>query len=205
MRAFIATRLSLDFSNELIRVSEYLKKELCCLPAKYGNQYQLSFARAGKIKWVKPENLHITYAFLGDIQPDKRENIIARMKAVRVDKFIISAGNLGCFFAQGKPKTIWLGINEGADKLEEAAKKLKANLAIDGFVFENKFFPHITLGRIRGYNEEMSGENINGVFSQALKLIDGKLSFAALNVELFESISDSCGQIYKSLYKMELV
>lgn len=186
MKAFIATMFSGCFLNELTRVSEYLKKE-------FGD----------KIKLVKPENLHITYAFLGDVSSDRREDIIKRMKAVKLEKFSVSAGNLGRFPDKGDSKVIWLGINEGIGRLEETAEKLRVNLAIDGFVFKNKFFPHITLGRVR--REGMSGGNINDVFSQALKLIDGSLSFDALNIELFESVSGASGQVYKSLYKMKLL
>ncbi len=207
MRIFVGTRVPDGFLDELICALEYLKKEIGC-----------------DMNWVKPENFHITYVFLGDVSTDKCEIIIRRMKAERYKKFSISTGNFGCFPLKGKPsvakqamedkpsvaaqamedkpKVIWLGINEGASKLEEVAEKLRANLAIDGFVFKNKFFPHITLARVR--REEISGKNIEKIFTQALKLIDKKLSFEVLTIELFESILIPEGTVYKSVNKMQL-
>ena len=185
MRIFVGTRVPDGFLDELICALEYLKKEIGC-----------------DMNWVKPENFHITYAFLGDVSTDKCETIIRRMKAERYKKFSISIGDFGCFPLKGKPKVIWLGINKGAFKLEEVAEKLRADLASDGFVFKDKFFPHITLARVR--REEISGNNIGKIFTQALKLIDKKLSFEVLTIELFESILVPEGPVYKSVHKMEL-
>ena len=186
MRVFIATKLTHDFTNELTSAREYLKKEL-------GNG----------IKWVNPENLHITYAFLGDVSPDKCEAVIRKMKANEFEKFSISAGNIGCFPVKGKPRIIWLGINKGAGKLEEVAQELRDGLVSEDFIFKNKFSSHITLGRARG--EKINSASINKVFGQALKLIDGNLSFKVSNIELVESILSSKGPLYKSVFKVELI
>ena len=153
MRVFIATKPSEAFLDELIRIRAHLKKEF-----------------SSGINWVKPENLHITHAFLGDVSPDKCKAIIERMKAVKFEKFFVSAGNLGCFPLKGKPSIIWLGIKEGADKLVEVAEKLRSDAISEGFLFKNDFSPHITLGRVR--RDEIISKSVNEVFGQTVKLID---------------------------------
>ncbi len=185
-RLFIATKLSRDFLNELTNAVKYLKKELDC-----------------EVNWVKPENCHITYAFLGDVLPDKGKVIIEKIKAVKVNKFSISAGNLNSFPLKGSPGIIWLGINRGADNIQEIAENLRADALSEGFAFKDKFYSHITLGRVR--REKMCGKSFKNVFAQATKLIDRSLSFDVVNIELFESILNAQGSVYRSLYKRELI
>ncbi|MBU2530170.1 MAG: RNA 2',3'-cyclic phosphodiesterase, partial [Elusimicrobia bacterium] len=123
-RVFLATKPPPCFINEVSKMSEYLKKELGI-----------------GIKWIKPENLHITYVFLGDVPLAKSYAIIEAMQEIKTKSFSVSAGKLGCFSLTGKPRIIWLGVNEGFLKLEEIAEKLRFDLESKGFIFKNKFFP----------------------------------------------------------------
>jgi RNA 2',3'-cyclic 3'-phosphodiesterase len=185
-RLFISTKLSCDFLDELTSAVKYLKRELAC-----------------EVNWVNPENCHITYAFLGDVLPDKGKVIIEKIKAVKVKKFFISAGYIDSFPFKGRPRIIWLGINRGADNIQEVAENLRADARSEGFAFKDKFYSHITLGRVR--REKMCGKSFKNVFAQATKLIDRSLSFEVVNIELFESILSAQGPVYRSLYKKELI
>ncbi|MEA3306657.1 MAG: RNA 2',3'-cyclic phosphodiesterase [Elusimicrobiota bacterium] len=185
MRLFVATKPPENFLKELICAQEYLRKEF-----------------SAKVNLVKPENIHITYAFIGDVRSFKCVEIIEKMKTEKYESFPIFAGNFGKFPLKGEPKIIWLGIGKGADKLVGMAEKLRRALANEGFILKNKFSPHITLGRVR--REGISVIKLNEVFNRVSMEIDRSLKFNIRNMELFQSVLTPQGPLYKSLYKIEL-
>jgi len=105
------------------------------------------------IKWTRPENLHFTLVFLGEIQ-EERINVLHRVcqsVAATHSRFSIQCGHLGAFPGQGHPRVIWLGLTQGAEEMAAIQKQLAVSLSTAGFVFEDKpFVPHLTLGRVRG-------------------------------------------------------
>jgi 2'-5' RNA ligase len=102
-------------------------------------------------KWVRADGLHITLKFLGDINVDQMQRLdtnLSRIGGMR--PFVITASGAGGFPSPDRPRTIWLGIREGTDKLEKLAK------AVDGASKKSclpsetkKFKAHITLARAR--------------------------------------------------------
>jgi 2'-5' RNA ligase len=115
---------------------------------------QEKLSTGGDMKWVEPENLHVTLLFLGEV--DERDVLdVCRAVSVgcgRVDRFALTVAGVGCFGSPRRPRTIWAGITEGAselvalhDALEEPLLELRC------YRRENRpFTPHITLGRVKG-------------------------------------------------------
>lgn len=110
----------------------------------------LSHADA-KVGWAKPDGMHLTLKFLGEIPRDDLDLIKQTICDVlsNTRDFAICVEGLGRFPEQGPPRVIWLGIKEGAEELAVMAKNIDSALVKLGFPGENRpWQPHITLGRV---------------------------------------------------------
>lgn len=109
--------------------------------------------RAGDgVSWVKPDNLHYTLRFIGDVGEDgaKRVAEAAREAAAAHDAFGVAFGPPGAFPTAKKARVIWLGLNHGNEPFAQLAASLETALEKRGFEPEGReFSPHLTLGRVR--------------------------------------------------------
>ncbi len=104
------------------------------------------------VRWVPPENLHLTLKFLGDIEEAIIPDIQAILNQVTPRHLPINCkfGGLGVFPNFQRPKIIWLGVTEGGNQIEGLAHELSRELSGLGFKPEKRgYTPHLTLGRIK--------------------------------------------------------
>src|SRR6476659_4302270 len=67
------------------------------------------------LRWVKPEHIHLTLVFLGEVRQDDGEKVIQVMsEAIQHDRFAVAFGGLGIFPPRGLPKVLWLGLQRGS-------------------------------------------------------------------------------------------
>ncbi len=146
IRSFIA--FSIDNKEILKRLSEAQKKLT---------------TTGADLKLVKPENIHITMRFLGNIQPDMVDKIYSEMKQVTFTPFEVEIQGIGVFPTLKYPRVIWAGIQKGAEKLEDIFNQLEPRLQKLGFKPDPKgFSPHITIARVRtGRNKTELANRIN--------------------------------------------
>jgi 2'-5' RNA ligase len=112
---------------------------------------QLRESRAD-VKWVTPENAHLTLKFLGDVDEKKIDEIAGRVSAAcqGTRPFKMSLTGLGAFPNARRPSVIWVGVDEGRDSLADLNEKIERELEKMGFERERrKFSPHLTIGRLR--------------------------------------------------------
>ncbi|MFW5857205.1 MAG: RNA 2',3'-cyclic phosphodiesterase [Planctomycetota bacterium] len=105
-----------------------------------------------KIKWVRPEQLHVTVRFLGDVVEDELRPVCAAVDAAAAQAapFVLEVAGLGCFPDLRRPRVLWAGAAGGADAAAELHDALKAELAPLGFDPDRRAYrPHVTLGRIK--------------------------------------------------------
>ena len=90
------------------------------------------------------ENLHITIAFLGALEPDELDR--ARdVPPIRTGPFELTLDTLGYW---ARPRILWLSPSGQPDALGELERALWDGLAAQGFERERKvFMPHVTLSR----------------------------------------------------------
>jgi 2'-5' RNA ligase len=103
------------------------------------------------VKWVKPESIHLTLKFLGDIRPDRVERVAALLARLTAGcaPFAFEAAGIGAFPNERNPKVIWAGLKTDR-RLIDFQEKLDEALAGIGFAREDRpFSPHLTLGRLR--------------------------------------------------------
>lgn len=101
-------------------------------------------------RWVRPENLHLTLRFIGEVTEDVAEDIDDSLSAVRPPAFAMELCGLGFFGNGSAPRQIWVGVarNPALLHLQEKVESaiVRAGLPPEG----RKFVPHVTLARLRG-------------------------------------------------------
>ena len=122
---------------------------------KTATTLQKALAQCGAdVKWVEPDNLHLTLIFLGEVD-DRQLHAVCRAVAKAVVKespFGIRVAGVGAFPSPRRPKTLWAGITDGADNLARIHDLIAEPLVeIGGYRREDRpYTPHLTLGRING-------------------------------------------------------
>jgi 2'-5' RNA ligase len=120
---------------------------------------QEALGRAGAdVKWVEPENLHLTLLFLGEVE-DKTLPAVCRVVAdVAAGRapFEMSVEGAGAFPSARRPKTLWVGVGEGTQELVKLHDALEPPLLDLGCYRreERRYTPHLTLGRVRGDGDD---------------------------------------------------
>lgn len=108
--------------------------------------------RAGwRVGWVPPQNLHLTLKFLGWVSADAVPGIEGALRPLAARApFHMHLRGVGAFPPRGKPRVIWVGLQQGADDLRALAQDVEGALENIGFSREVRpFHPHLTLGRVK--------------------------------------------------------
>ena len=102
------------------------------------------------LKLVKPQNIHVTMRFLGNISPPMVDLIHEEMKQISFAPFEIELKGLGAFPSLRYARVVWAGIQKGADELVKVFDQLEFRLRRLGFKPDPKgFSPHLTIARVR--------------------------------------------------------
>lgn len=128
-----------------VPISDSVKGEI----ADFLNRIKRSNA---DVRWVKPESVHITLKFLGDVDPERIESIrrCAQEAVQSVRRFSVRLAGTGAFPNDKRPRVLWIGITEGSAELKQAASRIDEALCSFGFEKEKRpFSPHLTVGRVR--------------------------------------------------------
>ena len=108
--------------------------------------------RRGGVRWVGPENVHLTLKFLGDVDEALLADLKAALAAVAAaaEPFPLSLKGGGCFPNARAPRVIWIGLAEGAEEASALAAAVERALEPLGFAAEKRpFRPHLTIGRVK--------------------------------------------------------
>ena len=101
-------------------------------------------------KPVPSENWHFTLRFLGSTPAVTRDQIVELLRAATCGApFSIRFNELGAFPRPSRARVLWVGIDEGAERMIQLAAIAEAAARVAGFEAENRpFKPHLTLSRI---------------------------------------------------------
>ena len=179
IRSFIAIELPQEIIETIKKLQEQLRK------------YRLN------VRWVRPENIHLTLKFLGDISEADIAPITGTLKAAAdtVKPFHLKGQGLGIFPAMNRPRVIWLGVSGDVEILKKVQLCVEEGLEQRGFPKEGRpFQAHLTLGRVKGsLDKRILLETIEqfGNFESD--------SFTAKSVILFHSNLQRNGAVYTKL------
>ena len=103
------------------------------------------------VKWVRPENIHLTLKFLGEVKDEKVADVCRIVKEVsgRHKNFEVDVKTVGHFGGRAA-RILWVGAGEGNEQLQQLQKDIDRQLSEAGWPKETRRFAgHLTLCRIR--------------------------------------------------------
>lgn len=184
IRAFIAIELPVKIVFSISQIQERI--------ATYGF----------KIRWIRPENIHLTLKFLGDIKTADIDKIGGVMdESVRGHAPIsLKAKGIGVFPGIKRPRVIWTGVSGEVNQLFGLQKRLEDNLDGLGFPKENRpFKAHLTFGRVKN---RLDPKRLGDALSEFIGFESEE--FVADRVILYKSDLKPAGAVYTKLVEAVL-
>ena len=105
------------------------------------------------VRWVRPEGVHLTLKFLGDVEEETLPGICSAVERTSADliECSVRTGDVGAFPNMNRPRVFWLGIKGMPEEVVDFAGNLDRALGKLGFERDGrKLKPHLTLGRVKG-------------------------------------------------------
>ncbi|MBD3311749.1 MAG: RNA 2',3'-cyclic phosphodiesterase [Candidatus Magasanikbacteria bacterium] len=173
-RIFIAFPLSKNAVKEAIKIQNKLKK----------------LNKESHLKWTSPENLHLTFIFLGNLNKEDIERVFKLLKSIihskQAPQFWFD--NLNAFPNKNNPAMIHIKIKEENNYAKKILKEFKRNLILNQSLDANKQWkPHVTIAR----NKKKG--HIDGLYSIDVE----KIVWQPETINIYESILNSDGPRYK--------
>jgi 2'-5' RNA ligase len=154
------------------------------------NLESMSFGIPGA-KWVRPEQLHLTVRFIGEVDGALFHDIKNILAEVSAASFSLQLKGVGYFPPRGAPRVLWIGM-EKSEPLLLLRKKIDLRLLRVGVEPEGrKFSAHITLARLKNSPVQKIANFLsgNGLFSQE--------PFQVEDFKLYSSILSPKGAYHK--------
>ena len=102
--------------------------------------------------WSRPENVHLTLKFFGNVPTQDLAKISAAASRVanEFSPFQIRIGGTGVFPRRSRPQVLWVGVEDSLNRLSELQQRLEEEFGREGFAKEDRGFrPHLTIARLR--------------------------------------------------------
>lgn len=137
------------------------------------------------LRWVRPEGIHLTLRFLGDVPVDRLDNIADALSRCPGDEagepIRVEASGLGVFPSIRSPRVLWVGFRHVPDALYRLQQRVEKAMVALGVPEERRpFSPHLTVGRFRRPLRRGEVERLSGHLSH-----DARRSFGGFDVSRF--------------------
>ncbi len=196
IRAFIAVELDRELRAAIAEAQRWLKEQV---RKELGHQ-----AADVRVQWVRPEAIHLTLKFLGNVEETGLPTITAAMEQAVAGRKRLSlhVGEGGAFPHVRAPRVLWLGLAGQVEELVGLAGALEAALQVHGFQPEPRpFQPHLTLARIKEGSRRL-GPALERIGPLAQSGTLGTLTVGSLS--LMKSDLHPSGAVYTRLYEAKL-
>ncbi len=105
------------------------------------------------ISWVKPERIHLTLKFLGDVAPERIPEVQGSLEQVAATAapFRLQPSGCGAFPSLKQMRVIWVGLQGDGEALKRLQTGVEEAMGKLGFKKEERpFRAHLTVGRVKG-------------------------------------------------------
>lgn len=184
---------------------EKMRAFIAIRPAADLHQACAGVATAGRglpVRWVRPEAVHLTLKFLGDVPVDAIPTIhqALRQATEGLAPFNVMARGLGCFPNAARPRVLWMGLDDRRRKLLQLQRRIESILAGLGIsVEERPLRPHLTLARARG---TQVGEELGALLNEYKHHVFGQ--FVVSQIHLMRSDLYAEGAVHTRLRSVAL-
>ena len=149
-----------------------------------------------KMKIVEIENIHFTLRFFGDTPLSKIDEIESCLNQIEIEPFEIMIHGVGAFPNNRRPRVIWIGVTQNADRICNLKAEIDSHLEELGYQSERKkFTPHATIARVRYIKDaEKLINNLDGLVNESI----GSMIISKFNLK--KSTLTPSGPIYETLW-----
>src|SRR2546430_2441511 len=109
------------------------------------------------VRWVKPQQIHLTLRFLGHVPKDSLDDLAAVLNraGAGVAPLRLVLEGAGCFPNRDSPRVVWVGIQGDLDSLRRLQAQIEQEAQTFGDHTEERVFqPHLTIGRVTAGGEK---------------------------------------------------
>jgi 2'-5' RNA ligase len=154
------------------------------------------------VRWVPPDNVHVTLKFLGEIADGRVEEVCSAADAAvgEAAAFELAVGGFGAFPTLRRPRVLWTGIGR-SEKLEMLHARAEDGLAELGYPREDRAFrPHLTIGRAQKHARP---NEFNGL-DELVEKLEYDDVFQVRSVDVMRSRLMPSGALYDVIHSAEL-
>ncbi len=153
--------------------------------------------RNTRVSWTRPEKLHLTLRFIGDVDDSQLEDLqrIVAQSMNAIPRFTLRIQSTGVFPSVRKPRVLWLGISDDTSRLPEISGRIDSELEKCGLTPDKKQNqPHVTIGRIKNTgaeSERLARLHLNSKIEP--------VEFPVRELVIYESTLLPTGSVYSSI------
>ena len=158
------------------------------------------------VRIVRPQDVHLTLKFLGNVPSSEIDAIVAAVTPVAEAQraFTVELGGTGAFPRNGRPRVLWVGVGGDLTALRQLQEGIESALEPLGYESESReFSPHLTVARIRDGTPPADGRRAVEAASSADRLASGA-RIDVRSVSLIRSILLPEGARYERLARIPL-
>lgn len=183
IRAFVAIELDDDTKVHIAAAIETLRQK-----------------RIDSLRLVRPEGVHLTLKFLGDIEISQVPQVADAMKQIasKQTPFSLIFGAPGAFPNTSHARVLWIGLDGELKALKLLQAGVEEALTSGGFAIERRpFNPHLTIGRMRRRASREDTQNATDTL-HAMSL-PASQTIAVNSISLMKSTLRPNGAVYQRI------
>ena len=145
-------------------------------------------------KYAQPESLHVTLAFLGNVDPSRCDGLAEALAGARGPRFELRLDRLGAFPHERRPRIVFVGARDQGPHFRDLTRRVRDVYRGAGFTFEGDPLAHVTIARAKESRRPLPMLEV------------APIPLAVSAVALFESIfeEERNGSRYDVLFRLPL-
>lgn len=152
------------------------------------------------VSWIKPDRIHLTLKFLGDVSPERIAEIQTLLRGIAASTrpFRLQPAGCGAFPTIKQMRVLWVGIRGDEGPLGQLHRQVDSAMASLGFQVEDRpFRAHLTLGRVKGrHSLRLLQETLTGLHNFEAEAFDVR------DLVLYKSELRREGALYTPLFRI---
>jgi 2'-5' RNA ligase len=158
-----------------------------------------------RLRWMRPQGIHLTLKFLGDTPPARLGELMGALEEATAGTgpLRLALSGLGTFAGRGGPRVLWVGLEGDLQRLALLQRRVEEALAPLGFPREGRpFSPHLTLARV----PEQEARRAAPLLQRALPLVTvPPVTMSLTAVSLMRSHLQPTGALYERVATFPLL